>query len=76
MDKVSVRISCSGEWSYTGFVELSRADFDRLDAALDSDDRKVRRKAEKEIGDLVDMRDIDIEDGDTEVDDFSEELKK
>lgn len=66
-----VKVNIQGEERvrYDQTVKMKKDDFDRLNAMLDSDDRRERRKAEEIIGDHLDRRDV-LDADDFELDDF------
>ena len=56
---VTVRISGEERVRYDQTKKVPKEEFERLNAMLDSDDRRERRKAEELIGDLwIDRRDV------------------
>jgi hypothetical protein len=68
---VKVRVQILGRYTYCQDVEMKKSEFDEWDKKLDSDDRKVRSKAERDIAGLyVDMRDIEISEDYDELEDF------
>ena len=67
---VTVRISGEERVRYDQTKKVPKAEFERLNAMLDSEDRRERRKAEELIGDLfIDRRDV-LDADDFELDDF------
>lgn len=67
---VTVRISGEERVRYDQTKKVPKAEFERLNALLDSEDRSERRKAEEMIGDLlVDRRDV-LDADDFELEDF------
>lgn len=58
-EMVEVRIQATERIEYFQTVRMPRATFERLDVALDSDDRQERRRAEAEIeGGWINTSDI------------------
>lgn len=56
---VTVRIYGEERVRYDQTKKVPKEEFERLNAMLDSDDRRERRKAEELIGDLwIDRRDV------------------
>lgn len=71
--KVNIGGSCTVQIAQT--VEMSVADFERLDKELDSDDRLVRKAAREEIEAYVDWSDI-LDFDDLEIDNFEADKSK
>lgn len=69
-DFVMVRITGKEIVLYDQTVRMPRADFDRLNAMLNSDDRAENQNAQDSISGLIDPNEIYDSDG-FEVDDFS-----
>lgn len=69
-ETVSVLIVGEERVRYHQIKTMPKAEFERLDAMLDSDDRKERNKAQQIIGYLwIDRRDV-FDSDDFEIDDF------
>ena len=56
MSKVRVSIGAAEVVKYHRYIEMEQTDYDRLLAALDSDERSVRRRAEEEIQAMLDPK--------------------
>lgn len=68
---MKVTISITRRTRYSSIVEMDEETFKRLDTALDSSNWTERRKAEKELDELIDPEDWQGDDFDS-LDDFYE----
>lgn len=67
---VTVRVSGEERVRYDQIKKVPKDEFERLNAMLESEDRRERRKAEELIGDLlIDRRDV-LDADDFELEDF------
>lgn len=66
MSKIRVSIAVAEVVKSHRYVEMEEADFLRIDAALGSDDHKIRRRAEEEVSlyirpeDANDWEDVEV----------------
>lgn len=68
---VTVRVQLTGRFEYCQNVEMPLSAFEKFDKLLESSDRKVRQKAERDIcGLYVNYRDIEINEDEDELEDF------
>ena len=67
--KITVQIQCQEVVKYNQEVEMTQEQFDSLDARLSSKDRKVRERAEEEVFDWIDRKDV-YDSDDIEIDTF------
>lgn len=68
-EKIRVEIQCQEVVKYNQYVEMTQEQFDSLDARLSSKNRKERERAEEEVFDWIDRRDVyDLDD--IEIDTF------
>lgn len=68
-EMVTVRVQLSGRWEYCQDVQMTRAEYVRLDVALDEGGRAYKRAVSDISGLYVDPRDVELEDADN-LDDF------
>jgi len=67
--KIKVEIQCQEVVKYNQYVYMTQEQFDSLDERLSSKDRKVRERAEEEVFDWIDRKDV-YDSDDLEIDTF------
>ena len=67
--KIKVEIQCQEVVKYNQYVEMTQEQFDSLNERLSSKDRKVRERAEEEVFDWIDRKDV-YDSDDFEIDTF------
>lgn len=68
-EKIKVEIQCQEVVKYSQYVEMTKEQFDSLDARLSSKNRKEQEKANEEVFEWIDRKDV-YDSDDFEVDTF------
>lgn len=69
-EQVTVVIQCSERVTYHKVLKMDRAEFERLDSSLDSQDRTQARKATSEIISLINRNNDYLDSDDEEIEQF------